>query len=210
MNPFSESREGRLFQSLDIEKEGISVYQEKNILMRAFDFMRGRMVEVTIAGQTVRLDKGSLDKFLKRNKSLLKKFEDQQMSITEQLLYLHRLSQRKNKGLPRGLIDADAIGGEEAREDMIGDQEEFELAGQKAIEYSKKKGIELDVKSLLDSVKKKEKGLVRLNRELMLRKLTEENKHLSSKLKEVFGKEVKDPVRKYIENILKSISLSRD
>jgi hypothetical protein len=209
VNPLRDCiEEDCLFQTLDIEKKGISVYKENSILVHVFDRIMGEIVEIPVAGDVVRLKKDSLNKFFERNKVLFERFENQQMSITEKLLYLRKIS--RGKRLPRGLVDTDAIGGEEAREEMIGTKEEFERAGRKVQEIGTKEGIELKVTSLLDTVKKIKEGTVRINRESTLRKLAEENKHLYEKLKEFYGEDVPNPVRKYIENIFKSLSQSRE
>lgn len=187
------SDEGRLFQSLDSQGEGIDVCEGRGILITTFDHIFGRTEEITIAGDVVSLDKKSVEEFFARNEALFEGLELREMTLTQKLLSLLK----RNKKLPRNLVEEEAIGGEEARREVIGVKPDF-VRLVKALEKNAFK-----VSQLLDLIKEKEKeGFLRFDREEIFRKIIEENKGRLEELQDTVGDE---KVRRLTKILIKNI-----
>lgn len=193
MNPLHGSiSEGRLFRELDSARVGIKVYKGQDWFYRLIDRVFGKAEAVSVAGNVIAVDKQSAEDFFARNARLLEGCDEKKMTLKQKLLVLLR----SNKKLPRGLVEEEGIGGEEAKKKMVGAQRQF-MTLAKALQRN-----EFVVDRLLDLIKACEKGFLCVEREEVFRRIAEENKDRVSELKATSGDErVRRLARRLIESV---------
>ena len=180
------SQDHHLFEDIDVEGEGIELYEATDVrsfIEKIIDIVRGRAESVTIGGDTVTVDKVSAEAFFDRNADRFQTILREGMTLQEKLLRLLGWEERERAGfnfagLPRGLFEEVAFGGEEGKRLVIGLVQQF-LTLIDALEGS---GFALP--QLRDMIfQSKEKGYLQFDREDFFTEILEENKHRLSELR---------------------------
>ncbi len=176
---------GHLFEDMDEEGDGIDLYERmgvKSFIRTVLDVLRGRAEPVTIAGDTLTVDRYSAEAFFDRNADRLQGILSEGMTLQEKLLRLYWVKARESSGfnfsgLPRGLFEEFASGGEEGKKMVIGLVQQF-LALIDALESN---GFALP--QLRDMVfQSQERGYLQLDREDFFTQILEENRNRLSEL----------------------------
>lgn len=129
-NPLRDfiSSEKHLFKELDSGAEGIGLYETSSVrsfLETILDAFLGKAVRVCVAGDTVVVDRRSAEAFFERNSDRFSGWIEEGMTVKEKVLHLLELSKRGGLsvffvGLPRGLLEEYAKGGDEGRSLVVG------------------------------------------------------------------------------------------
>jgi hypothetical protein len=215
-NSGSEEREGimvnplrgfispnhRLFEDIDEEGEGIELYEKTGVgsfIERIIDKVTGRAESVTIGGDSVMIDRVSAESFFDRNADRFQGVLAEGMTLQEKLLRLLSLKERERagfnfSGLPRGLFEEYASGGEEGKKMVIGLVQQF----LSLIDALERNGFELPL--LRDMIfQSKEKGYLQYDREDFFTQILEENKN---RVKELTSSSGRPEVRKLAELLI--------
>jgi len=185
------SQDHHLFGDIDEEGEGIELYEKtgvRSLVERLIDIVRGRAESVTIGGDTVMVDKISAEAFFDRNADRFQGILHEGMTLQEKLLRLLGLKEREKTGfnfagLPRGLFEEVAFGGEEGKKLVIGLVQQF-LSLIDALEGN---GFELPI--LRDMIfQSKERGYLQFDREDFFTQILEENRDRLSDLTSSSGR----------------------
>jgi len=196
------SQDHRLFEDIDEEGEGITLYEKtgvKSFLETIVDVIRGRTESVTIGGDTVVVDRASAEAFFDRNADRFQGVLHEGMTMQEKLLRILGLKEREKAGfnfagLPRGLFEETAFGGEEGKKLVIGLVQQF-LSLIDALESN---GFELP--QLRDMIfQSREKGYLQFDREDFFTEILEENKH---RLPELGASSGRPEIRKLSELLI--------
>jgi hypothetical protein len=159
----------------------------------------GSCVSVTIGGDTIRVEKESAEAFFERNADRFQGIIYDWMTVEEKLLRLVELkgSERAEynlSGLPRGLFEEVAFGGEEGKKMVIGFVQHFLLL----IDALERNGFQLP--QLRDMIfQSKEKGYLQFDREDLFTQILEENKDRLSELTAAYGR---PEIRKFCELLI--------
>lgn len=190
------TKEGRLFQEFDSEGKGIKVYEGRGILTAIFDVVFGKTERVSVAGDVISVDKESAERFFDRNKDLLEGKDIGEMSLKEKLLYLLK----SNKKLPRNVLEAEAVGGEEGRNLLIGVKRQFSLLAQDL----KKNGFE--VTFIHEMISDMKEGVITIPRHELVNRIVSENIGHLEELTNTFGDE---RMRKFVSDVISIIQQKR-
>jgi len=121
------SEGGYLFASFD--GVGIELHEERGLpgfVSRVLDVLLGRIEPLTIGGDTLSIDKQSAELFFARNSEQLFGVISEEMPIKEKILrLLGELMKEVHSGLPQGLFEGLAIGGDEGKRLIIGTVSHF-------------------------------------------------------------------------------------
>lgn len=125
MNPLREFiSKGRLFEGSLNGSKGIAV-EKGNALTWLFSSILGSSEPITIAGDTIYIDKKSADDFFRTHAPALKTILHDEMNLQEKILRLLKYMKKSLVNLPRGLFENTAIGGVEGRRKVVGTQKQF-------------------------------------------------------------------------------------
>lgn len=182
------SRDGRLFQEID--DVGIETYRNRGFFDKVFDFVLGKTLHVSYAGDTVIVDRESAERFFSRNKDLLE--ECGEADLCQKVLFL--LNRRER--LPHGVLAENTVGGEEAKSSLIGAKRHF-MSLARALQKNA-----FEVEHLLKIIHQKEENMISLERERVFRHIIEENKSRLDLLQSTCGD---DTVKKLAEYLIKQI-----
>jgi hypothetical protein len=197
--------QGYLFEDFDEKGNGIRVYETtgfKSFAQAIVSRMRGRAEPVDICGDTVLVDRASAEEFFERNADLCEGIFRAGMTIQEKLLRLLVLKDREKEGynfsgLPRGIFEECAFGGEEGKKLVIGLVQQF----LSLIDGLENNGFELP--QLRDMIfQSKEKGYLQFDREDFFTQIIEENKDRFLELTTTSGR---PEIRKLAELLIERI-----
>lgn len=201
---------GHLFVDLDTEGEGIALYQPsgvRSLVQTVLEVIRGRAEPVTVGGETVTVDRVSAEAFFNRNADRFQGILQEGMSIQDKLVRLCGLRQRELagfnfSGLPRGLFEEFATGGEEGKKMVIGLVQQFEAL------FDALENNGFQIPQLRDMVfQSKEKGYLTFDREDFFIQILEENRHRISELIFSVGR---PEIRKLAEYLIKRLEVERE
>jgi len=116
------SEEGALFASID--GIGIKLHEERELaglVSKVLDVLLGRIEPITIGGDTLSVDRQSAELFFSRNADHLPGIISKEMPLKEKVLrLLSEMMKESQTGLPLGLFEGVAVGGEEGKQLIIG------------------------------------------------------------------------------------------
>ena len=182
----------RLFEEIDEAGNGIGLYRPGGVssfLATIVDVLLGRAISVTVGGDTVTVDRFSAERFFARNADKFHGILHEGMSVQKKLLRLLNFSQQQKagvylSGLPRGLFEEVAGGGEEGKKLVIGMVSQFSSLID-ALE--KNNGFKLS--ALRERVtESRESGYLRFDREELFALMATENADRLSELNAESGR----------------------
>lgn len=183
------SQNRRLFESLDDEGEGIELYEPqsvRSVVGTVLEILLGKTIRVTSGGDTIVINKQSAEAFFERNASKFSGAILVGMSLPDKLLRLVELSRSSFIGLPRGLLEEYARGGDEGRRMVVGLVPQF-MALIDTLEQNH--GFSLPkLRELIFT--QSETGYLEFDRDELFEKILEENGERVGKLSAVSGRPV--------------------